>query len=225
VGHQDLHRRSETLALGRAVALWGRVAWYARRLNSVTDLIHRTFRLSFLVNVLVQHSTEQTLPMTTQHQPVVTLESAVPCVRRNMARSIVALLVAGMASLVAVEAFAHGNVAPQPVDTKGLPKLKGPLTQNPYRGKPAYKKAISIGESAFNQNCARCHGLGAVSGGIAPDLRSLPEGSEGDEFFQMRIRNGSVRNGVTYMPAFANIFNEQAIWAIRSYLDSVRVDP
>jgi len=36
----------------------------------------------------------------------------------------------------------------------------------------------------------------------------------------MRIRNGSVRNGVTYMPPFGEIFSEEAIWAIRTYLDS-----
>lgn len=117
-------------------------------------------------------------------------------------------------------ALAHGNVTPQPVDVKNLPKLKGPLTENPYRGTKDEKDAIAIGSSAFNQNCARCHGLEAISGGIAPDLRHLPKGEEGDEYFQMRIRNGSVRNGVTYMPSFADVFSEEAVWAIRSYLDS-----
>jgi len=121
-------------------------------------------------------------------------------------------------------AFGHGNVTPQPVDTKGLPTLTGPLTANPYRGKAEQAEAVEIGSSAFNQNCARCHGLGAVSGGIAPDLRHLPKGEDGDEYFQMRIRNGSVRNGVTYMPPFGDIFSEEAIWAIRSYLDSVYVE-
>ncbi|SEP66718.1 cytochrome c-550 PedF [Solimonas aquatica] len=122
-------------------------------------------------------------------------------------------------------ALAHGNVTPQGVNTEGLPPLSGELTENPYRkDQKVYAKAIEIGSSAFNQNCARCHGLGAVSGGIAPDLRNLPAGGEGDEFFQMRIRHGSVRNGVTYMPPFESVFSEQAIWAIRSYLDSVRVD-
>lgn len=119
-------------------------------------------------------------------------------------------------------AFAHGNVTPQAVDTAGLPELKEPLTENPFRkDKAVYAKAIEIGSSAYNQNCARCHGLEAVSGGIAPDLRKLPTGAEGDEFFQMRIRHGSVRNGVTYMPPFEGVFSESAIWAIRSYLDSV----
>ncbi len=126
----------------------------------------------------------------------------------------------GAVVLVGTAAFGHGNVTPQPVDTADLPKLQGPLTVNPYRGTAAQAPATQVGSSAFNQNCARCHGLEAVSGGIAPDLRHLPKGTEGDEYFQMRIRNGSVRNGVTYMPAFGEIFSEEAIWAIRSYLDS-----
>jgi cytochrome c-550 PedF len=126
----------------------------------------------------------------------------------------------GAAVLVGTAALGHGNVTPQPVDIKDLPKLQGPLTTNPYRGTAAQSTASEIGSSAFNQNCARCHGLEAVSGGIAPDLRHLPKGAEGDEYYQMRIRNGSVRNGVTYMPPFGEIFSEEAVWAIRTYLDS-----
>lgn len=118
-------------------------------------------------------------------------------------------------------AFPHGDVTPQAVDTSKLKKLEGQVLENPYRGD---KHAAEIGASAYNQNCARCHGLGAVSGGIAPDLRYLPVGKEGDEFFQMRIRNGSIRNGVTYMPPFGTIFSEEAIWAIRSFLDTVHTD-
>ena len=136
--------------------------------------------------------------------------------------------VAGLGLAVAIAigsiSYGHGNVTPQPVDTKGLPTLSGPLTENPYRGTPAQPLSVEVGSSAFNQNCARCHGLGAVSGGIAPDLRHLPKGADGDEYFQMRIRKGSVRNGVTYMPPFGDIFSEEAIWAIRTYLDSVYVE-
>lgn len=115
-------------------------------------------------------------------------------------------------------AFAHGDVTPQAVDVKGLPPLNGPQTSNPYAGNA---KAIDIGSHAFGQNCARCHGLGAVSGGIAPDLRYLPTDKATDEYFKMRVTNGAIRNGVTYMPAFGEVFNEQAIWAIRSYLVSI----
>jgi cytochrome c-550 PedF len=120
--------------------------------------------------------------------------------------------------------LAHGNVTPQAVDTKDLPKLTGELTENPYRGTAAFAHAVQIGSSAYNQNCARCHGLEVISGGIAPDLRLLPLGKEGDEFFQMRIRHGSIRNGVTYMPPFGEVFGEEAIWAIRSYIESVHTD-
>lgn len=113
---------------------------------------------------------------------------------------------------------AHGNVTPQAVDVHLLPPLKGEQTSNPYKGNA---KAIEVGASAFNQNCARCHGLGAVSGGIAPDLRYLPTDKETDQYFKMRVTNGAIRNGVTYMPAFGEVFNEQAVWAIRSYLVSI----
>lgn len=93
---------------------------------------------------------------------------------------------------------------------------------NPYRGDT---KAAAVGASAYNQNCARCHGLEAVSGGIAPDLRYLPVGEEADEYFAQKVRNGVIRNGVTYMPAFGDLFPEGAIWAVRTWLESVHVEP
>ena len=67
-------------------------------------------------------------------------------------------------------------MAPQPIDTSHLPQLgEDWLESNPYRGNA---DAVELGASAYNQNCARCHGLGAVSGGIAPDLRLLPPDDE-----------------------------------------------
>lgn len=117
-------------------------------------------------------------------------------------------------------AQAHGDVTPQPVNTGNLKKLGSDwLDGNPYRGQ---SDAIHIGKSAFAQNCARCHGIDAISGGIAPDLRQLPAGEEGDAVFQGRIRHGSIRNGVTYMPPFEGILSQEAAWAIRSWLDTVR---
>jgi cytochrome c-550 PedF len=118
-------------------------------------------------------------------------------------------------------AFGHGDVAPQAVDTAGLSSLGEDLQiENPYRGKPDYDLARKIGDKAFNQNCARCHGLGAVSGGIAPDLRYLVPGDD-DEYFLGRVMSGAVREGVTYMPPFAEVLSQEAIWAIRSWLDTV----
>lgn len=118
-------------------------------------------------------------------------------------------------------AQAHGDVTPQAVDVAGLEVLgKNWTKSNPYRKNP---RAEQIGASAFNQNCARCHGLGAVSGGIAPDLRYLPNGDEGDEIYLQRVRRGATRDGRVYMPPFEDMLSQEAMWAIRAWLDSVRV--
>jgi cytochrome c-550 PedF len=134
---------------------------------------------------------------------------------RYLAAAVAALFIGAAAP----EVFAHGDVVPHAVDTTGLKDL-GPdwLPANPYRKD---KTAISIGDSAFNQNCARCHGLGAISGGIAPDLRYLPLGDEGDEVFLPRIRRGSVRDGRVYMPPFEGTLSQEAMWAIRTWLETV----
>ena len=133
-------------------------------------------------------------------------------------------------------AFAHGDVTPQAVNTKSLPPVGDKwLAENPYRGN---KEAIKIGASAFNQNCARCHGLEAISGGIAPDLRLLDRDcvdlkveakklacyKENDDYYLTSIRHGKVRNGAVYMPPFEGIFNQEAMWAIKAYLESRRAD-
>src|ERR1700753_3175732 len=89
-------------------------------------------------------------------------------------------------------AFAHRDVTPQPVDTTGLDSLGADWKKtNPYRGNPV---ALKIGSSGFNQNCARCHGLQAISGGLAPDLRYLDKADAGDEWFLNRIRHGYTQN-------------------------------
>ncbi len=124
--------------------------------------------------------------------------------------------------LIAGKALAHGDAAPQPVDVSTLPPLGEEwLEANPYSGQ---EEAIKVGKAAYTSNCARCHGLGAISGGISPDLRELEEGEEGDEWFIYRIRTGATRNGVTYMPAFEGIFSQEAMWAIRSWIETVPAD-
>ena len=134
-------------------------------------------------------------------------------------RQLAALAGAFVITIAAPQVFAHGDVVPQAVDTTGLKNLGADfLESNPYRKD---KTAIRIGDSAYNQNCARCHGLGAVSGGIAPDLRYLPLGDEGDEVFLQRIRKGSVRDGRVYMPPFEGTLTQEAMWAIRSWLETV----
>ena len=130
-------------------------------------------------------------------------------------------------------AWAHGNVVPQAVETKGLTPVKdagvsldadGWAAVNPYRSSPEHDKAVEIGASAYNQNCAACHGLEAKSGGIAPDLRLLDAGDAGDEWFVERVRHGAVRDGRVYMPKRADYLSQEALWAVRTYLDSVHVE-
>jgi cytochrome c-550 PedF len=140
-------------------------------------------------------------------------------------------------ALAAGLAVAHGDVTPQAVDTKELPPLGEQWrAENPYR---AHDKAIKVGSSAYNQNCARCHGLEAISGGIAPDLRKLDNDCAGlkdakkksaciaeiDEYYASSVRRGKVRNGAVYMPPFEGILNQEATWAIKAYLETRREKP
>jgi cytochrome c-550 PedF len=146
-----------------------------------------------------------------------------------------ALLLA--AGVIAGAVQAHGDVTPQAVDTKALPQLgKDIRKENPYRG---HAEAIKIGSSAYNQNCARCHGLEAVSGGIAPDLRKLDNDCaslkvearkkacvvEIDEYYLTSVYKGKVRNGAVYMPPFDGILSQEAVWAIKAYLETRREKP
>jgi cytochrome c-550 PedF len=122
-------------------------------------------------------------------------------------------------------AFAHGDVAPQPVNTDALPEVGEEwLVENPYRadkvGDEVWWQAVMIGDSGFNQNCARCHGLGAVSGGLAPDLRFLEAAEYGDEWFAERFQHGYTQDGTTKMPAFGEILGQKAGWAIRTYIET-----
>jgi cytochrome c-550 PedF len=123
-----------------------------------------------------------------------------------------------LAALPVSKLRAHGDVTPQPVDTTGLEPLGDSWRkENPYRGN---QRALEIGASGYNQNCARCHGLEAMSGGLAPDLRYLDKGKLGDDWYLERLRRGATINGVTKMPAFEGVLSQEAIWAIRTYLDA-----
>jgi cytochrome c-550 PedF len=143
-------------------------------------------------------------------------------------------LVLAAAVMTSLFAAAHGNVTPQAVDTTGLAPLGEKWRdENPFK---TNKLALKIGTSAYAQNCARCHGIDAITGGIAPDLRQLDRDCVGmkvearkqacykemDAYFLTSVRAGKVRNGAVYMPPFEGIFNQEAMWAIKTYLDSRR---
>jgi len=87
-------------------------------------------------------------------------------------------------------------------------------------GEEIWLKAVAIGSSGYNQNCARCHGLEVVSGGLAPDLRFLEAEEYGDEWYVERFRLGYTQNGTTKMPAFGELLGQKAAWAIRTYVET-----
>lgn len=134
-------------------------------------------------------------------------------------------------------AHAHGDVVPQSVDTSTLPQLGEKWRDsNPYSTGDANAEALRIGTSAYNQNCARCHGLEAISGGMSPDLRKVDADCMGmasdaaknscfkeiDEYFLATVRRGRVRDGRVYMPHFEGILSQEAMWAIRTYIETRR---
>ena len=132
-----------------------------------------------------------------------------------------------VAAILATATFvnAHGDVAPQAVDTSGLPETGDEwLSENPYRaeaaGEEVWMKALEIGASGYNQNCARCHGLEVVSGGLAPDLRLLQAADYDDEWYLERYRHGFTQNGSTKMPAVGDLLGQDAAWAIRTYIET-----
>lgn len=135
------------------------------------------------------------------------------------------LTLSALLAALPMMALAHGDVAPQAVDTAGLPEVGEEwLTENPYRteevGEDVWAKAVQIGASGYNQNCARCHGLEVISGGLAPDLRFLEAEEYGDEWFIERFRDGYTQNGITKMPAFGELLGQEAAWAIRTYVET-----
>ena len=130
-------------------------------------------------------------------------------------RAVIAAVILGVSTL----AIGHGNVTPQGVDTGTLPDLGSePLTENPFRKGGKYEdmnaQAITVGESGYAGNCAACHGIQAMSGGMTPDLRELTEWD--DEYFITRVTRGYGN-----MPSFKDTLDQNAMWAIKTYVESL----
>lgn len=120
-------------------------------------------------------------------------------------------------------------------DAEALPKV-GPewLDRNPYRGQPSAPSVIAQGRVIFNQTCSRCHGPDADGSLAAPDLRLIgracqrvPEPdlkircqSDADAFFAQSVRYGKVRVGITHMPPWDKTLSQEAIWALRSFVET-----
>jgi cytochrome c-550 PedF len=139
--------------------------------------------------------------------------------------------------MISVQANAHGDVTPHPVDTTGLDPLGTEwIVPNPYRGN---EKAVALGAVGYLHNCAGCHGLNAVSGGVAPDLLKLDNEcldlaskikqaaclKDADIYFKDITLNGKKNGeGRSTMPGYAGVFTQEAVWAIRAYVDSRTIE-
>ena len=134
---------------------------------------------------------------------------------------------------MAVRALAHGDVTPHAVDTSGLKPLGTEwIEPNPYRGNV---QAAAVGAEGYLHNCAGCHGLNAVSGGIAPDLLKLNKEclsmtskvlqascmKDTDDYFKdITLKGKKNSEGRFTMPAYGIVFTQEAVWSIKAYLDA-----
>lgn len=120
------------------------------------------------------------------------------------------------------------------LDLSDLPPLGDVwLKNNPYRGN---QTAVEIGKSAFNQSCARCHGVDAnPHGGMpAPDLRQVNRYcrriteiglkaacmTDNDQYFSKSVREGKKIVGVVHMPSWKPVLSQEVIWAIQAFIES-----
>ncbi|WP_298604113.1 c-type cytochrome [Zoogloea sp.] len=137
----------------------------------------------------------------------------------------------------AAQPLAAQEVAVAPdVSTAGLPALGTQwLSANPYRNQPAAAEARAIGRDAYNQACARCHGVDASTNAApAPDLRNLDRGcrrivdpalkarcqADNDAYFARTVRQGKVILGVTHMPPWQGVLSQELAWAIQVFVES-----
>ncbi|NKF23510.1 PQQ-dependent dehydrogenase, methanol/ethanol family [Solimonas marina] len=101
---------------------------------------------------------------------------------------------------------AKGSLPPPPEAVKRV-------LQSPKQFADA--QTIATGQKAYDRTCIVCHGAGAISGGIAPDLRySAAIGNK--EFWDQVVVNGVFAS--QGMVSFKENFTPQEIEAIRAYV-------
>lgn len=123
-----------------------------------------------------------------------------------------ALLV--VAPLVAAPQTARGWTLPEDAATK-----KNPLTSD--------AKTLAAGKTIFTEKCSRCHGPGGLGDGkdADPDATDMDltnpkraeRNTDGVVFY--KVSNGRAR---PKMPAFKDELNEQQIWTVVTYVQSLR---
>lgn len=143
------------------------------------------------------------------------------------------MIVTAMAVLLAASALADEVAVAPTVLPDSLPPLGETWrSENPYRGNP---EAVAIGQKAYSQACARCHGADASTNAApAPDLRNLNRFCrrisdaelnaacmrDNDAYFAKTVRNGKVIVGVTHMPPWQGVLKQELAWAIQTFIES-----
>jgi mono/diheme cytochrome c family protein len=94
---------------------------------------------------------------------------------------------------------------------------------------------VEKGSIGYLHNCAGCHGLKAVSGGMAPDLLAAEQECRGmaskpdqdsclketDSRFKDIVLDGKKNSeGRSVMPGYGGVFTQAAVWAVKAYIDS-----
>lgn len=146
-----------------------------------------------------------------------------------MHRLITLILAAGLSAAALANEVAIAPV----VDASALPTLGENWREtNPYRGLPA---ALAVGQSAYNQACARCHGADAATNAApAPDLRNLDRGcrrivnsdlkarcmADNDAYFAKSVRRGKTIVGVMHMPPWGGVLPQEVAWAIQTFIEA-----
>jgi mono/diheme cytochrome c family protein len=91
---------------------------------------------------------------------------------------------------------------------------------NPYAGR---EDIVEEGGSLLNQYCSHCHGPWAVQGERPRDLRrlNLRYGDYAMSTFYTTVQNGRPPKG---MPPWKGILEDDIIWKIYTFLQSVQVE-
>jgi mono/diheme cytochrome c family protein len=95
------------------------------------------------------------------------------------------------------------------------------VVKNPYEGDA---DRVAVGRGLFNQYCAHCHGPNAFSPDPPRDLRRLKSryGENMANLFHFTVQQGRPDKG---MPSWMGRLDDETLWTIFTFLQSVQAEP
>jgi len=78
----------------------------------------------------------------------------------------------------------------------------------------------ALGAALYNQHCMRCHGIGAVSQGLVPDLRYMSQATH--DIFGAIVYDGVLEGAG--MIGFSDVMSEDEVSAVHAYLIKTAID-